>query len=74
VIAAIRADTFITGRQRQVLIDIYESFRKENHSEGDHPSERSEADDESPLPEEFLSAIQAVTSSNGTVNQASKEG
>jgi transcriptional regulator with XRE-family HTH domain len=30
VLAAIRADTFITERQRQVLIDIYESFRKEN--------------------------------------------
>lgn len=30
VLAAIRADTGITERQRQVLIDIYESFRKEN--------------------------------------------
>ncbi|MBG0827609.1 helix-turn-helix transcriptional regulator [Planomonospora sp. ID67723] len=30
VLTAIRADTLITERQRQVLIDIYESFRKEN--------------------------------------------
>ncbi|MFC4061619.1 helix-turn-helix domain-containing protein [Planomonospora corallina] len=32
VLAAIRADGFITERQRQVLIDIYESFRKENRA------------------------------------------
>ncbi|GAA3443872.1 helix-turn-helix domain-containing protein [Planomonospora venezuelensis] len=32
VLTAIRADTLITERQRQVLIDIYESFRKENRS------------------------------------------
>ncbi|RJL30836.1 helix-turn-helix domain-containing protein [Bailinhaonella thermotolerans] len=32
VLAAIRADTAITERQRQVLIDIYESFRKENRA------------------------------------------
>ncbi|MEV7005328.1 helix-turn-helix transcriptional regulator [Streptosporangium sp. NPDC051022] len=33
VLAAIRADHLITERQRQVLIDIYESFRKENRAE-----------------------------------------
>jgi transcriptional regulator with XRE-family HTH domain len=32
VVNAIRADRFITERQRQVLIDIYESFRKENRT------------------------------------------
>ncbi|MCC5579662.1 MULTISPECIES: helix-turn-helix domain-containing protein [Microtetraspora] len=32
VLAAIRADVTITERQRQVLIDIYESFRKENRA------------------------------------------
>ncbi|WP_344856538.1 helix-turn-helix transcriptional regulator [Planomonospora alba] len=32
VLTAIRADEFITERQRQVLIDIYESFRKENRA------------------------------------------
>jgi transcriptional regulator with XRE-family HTH domain len=30
VLAAIRADATISGRQRQALIDIYESFRKES--------------------------------------------
>jgi transcriptional regulator with XRE-family HTH domain len=28
--AAIRTDLFLTERQKQVLLDIYESFRKEN--------------------------------------------
>jgi transcriptional regulator with XRE-family HTH domain len=32
VLAAIRADVTITGRQRQVLIDIYESFRREDRA------------------------------------------
>ena len=32
VLTAIRADHLITERQRQVLIDIYESFRKENRA------------------------------------------
>ncbi|GII02946.1 helix-turn-helix domain-containing protein [Planobispora takensis] len=32
VLTAIRADNLITERQRQVLIDIYESFRKENRA------------------------------------------
>ncbi|GGS88397.1 hypothetical protein GCM10010156_53590 [Planobispora rosea] len=32
VLAAVKADEFITERQRQVLIDIYESFRKENRA------------------------------------------
>lgn|SRR5690606_3576288 len=30
VVTAIMSDRFLTERQRQVLIDIYESFRKEN--------------------------------------------
>jgi len=33
VLAALRADTTLTERQRQVLIDIYETFRKENREE-----------------------------------------
>lgn len=33
VLAALRADTELSERQRQVLIDIYESFRKENRDE-----------------------------------------
>ena len=32
VLTAIRADVTLSGRQRQVLIDIYESFRRENRA------------------------------------------
>ncbi|MEV4893789.1 helix-turn-helix domain-containing protein [Nonomuraea sp. NPDC050547] len=79
--AAIRADTHITGRQRQVLIDIYESFRKENHagdeqtSQNAHPQRDPESDDE-PLPEDFLAALEpfAANPGNGTVTQETKEG
>ncbi|MEV0581446.1 helix-turn-helix transcriptional regulator [Nonomuraea sp. NPDC050310] len=71
VIAAIRADAGLSGRQRQVLIDIYESFRKENRAEGEQPSTRpetdSESDDEPPLPGEWLSG-------NGYVNQETEKG
>lgn len=45
VLAAIRADVTITGRQRQVLVDIYESFRKENRAaetEGAQPTQPAE--------------------------------
>jgi transcriptional regulator with XRE-family HTH domain len=38
VVAAVRADITITERQRQVLIDIYESFRKDNTKEVGHDS------------------------------------
>jgi transcriptional regulator with XRE-family HTH domain len=33
VLAAIRTDPHLSERQRQVLVDIYESFRKENRAE-----------------------------------------
>lgn len=55
VIAAIRTDVSITTRQQQVLIDIYESFRKENRAEGVQPSTRQETDstpDDEPPPAE----------------------
>lgn len=42
VLAAIRADVTLTGRQRQVLIDIYESFRKENRAESAQPPQPAE--------------------------------
>ncbi|WP_327087812.1 helix-turn-helix domain-containing protein [Nonomuraea sp. NBC_01738] len=79
--AAIRADTHITGRQRQVMIDIYESFRKENRtgdeqtSQNAHPRHDPDSDD-APLPEEFLAALEpyAAPSGNGTVTQETKEG
>ncbi|MGN9844065.1 hypothetical protein ACTMTI_38665 [Nonomuraea sp. H19] len=34
--AAIKADVSITRRQRRMLIDIYESFQKENHAKAAH--------------------------------------
>ncbi|SDI36358.1 Transcriptional regulator, contains XRE-family HTH domain [Sinosporangium album] len=76
VTAAIRADTFITERQRQVLIDIYESFRKENQvaehvaatAEDGRPEPRPQGGDvpgpqahDSPLPQEFLVALEPFT-------------
>jgi hypothetical protein len=30
VVDAVRADTTLTERQKQVLLDVYESFRREN--------------------------------------------
>lgn len=86
VITSIRADHLITERQRQVLIDIYESFRKENRageeqtSQNAHPQRDPETDDEQPLPEEFLAALApyaadpSSSSNNGTVTQETKEG
>ncbi|WP_169953126.1 helix-turn-helix domain-containing protein [Microbispora sp. H11081] len=42
VLAAVRADVTLTGRQRQVLIDIYESFRKENQADTAQPPQSAE--------------------------------
>ena len=82
VITAIRADPLLTERQRQVLIDIYESFRKEapagdeQTSQNAHPQRDSETDDERPLPPELLAALEpyAASAGNGAVNQETKEG
>ncbi|MFB4272649.1 helix-turn-helix domain-containing protein [Nonomuraea sp. GTA35] len=81
VITAIRADAHLSERQRQVLIDIYESFRKEKHAEDEQTSQnarpRHDSDsDDAPLPEEFLAALEpfAATSRNGNVTQETKEG
>ncbi|NUW45806.1 helix-turn-helix domain-containing protein [Nonomuraea rhodomycinica] len=82
VVTAIRADTHLTERQRQVLIDIYESFRKEKHSEDEqtsqkaHPRSDSVADDEQSLPAELRAALEpyAASTGNDTVNQETKEG
>ncbi|MEU4833352.1 helix-turn-helix transcriptional regulator [Streptosporangium sp. NPDC023615] len=73
VLAAIRADHLITERQRQVLVDIYESFRKENLAAAAEEEARlaaetatspapegdpaSSPDDETPLPGEYLTAL-----------------
>ena len=37
--AAIRADADLSERQKQVLLDIYESFRRENGSRGEAATE-----------------------------------
>ncbi|WP_049568990.1 helix-turn-helix domain-containing protein [Nonomuraea sp. SBT364] len=79
VISAIRADTHLTERQRQVLIDIYESFRKERPGDG-QTSQNADpgpsADDEHPLPPELVAALEpyATSNGNGTANQETKEG
>lgn len=39
---AIRADTELTERQKQVLLDVYESFRRENNHTPDLPEKESE--------------------------------
>ncbi|GAB3495417.1 helix-turn-helix domain-containing protein [Amycolatopsis cihanbeyliensis] len=39
---AIRADAGLTERQKQVLLDVYESFRRENAAgDGDHNSDQT---------------------------------
>jgi transcriptional regulator with XRE-family HTH domain len=50
VLAAIRADVTLTGRQRQVLIDIYESFRKENRADTAQPAQSAEPLGDDPVP------------------------
>ncbi|MBB5776868.1 helix-turn-helix domain-containing protein [Nonomuraea jabiensis] len=81
IITAIRADTHLTERQRQVLIDIYESFRKEKRAEDEQTSQNARprhgsGSDDEPLPEEFLAALEpyTATSGNGNVTQETKEG
>ncbi|WP_236789834.1 helix-turn-helix transcriptional regulator [Amycolatopsis sp. GM8] len=43
---AIRADTALTERQKQVLLDVYGSFRRENNHPTELPPEESEHHDE----------------------------
>lgn len=81
VVTAIRADNRLSERQRQVLIDIYESFRKEHAgdeqtSQNAHPRRDSVTDDEQPQPEDLLAAHEpyAASAGNGTVTQETKEG
>jgi transcriptional regulator with XRE-family HTH domain len=50
VLTAIRSDVTLTGRQRQVLIDIYESFRKENRAESAQPPQSAEHLGDGPVP------------------------
>lgn len=81
VITAIRADAHLTERQRQVLVDIYESFRKEKQAEDEQTSQnarpRPAADpDDQPLSPELLAALEpyAAGGGNGPANQETKEG
>jgi len=46
VIDAVRADTVLTERQKQVLLDIYESFRRENATATPSTTEGSDVDGE----------------------------
>jgi len=47
VASSIYADTSITERQKQVLVDIYESFRRENKVRGEEGPEEAEAQEAS---------------------------
>ncbi|MFC6080205.1 helix-turn-helix domain-containing protein [Sphaerisporangium aureirubrum] len=80
VLAAIRSDPHLSERQRQVLIDIYESFRKETHAEA--PDQAGYVTDARTGPEPdgtgAESVEEAATSShaarNGRVQPEPKEG
>jgi transcriptional regulator with XRE-family HTH domain len=43
VVDAVRADTLLTERQKQILLDVYESFRRENATQ-EPDNTRSEED------------------------------
>ncbi|RBQ21963.1 transcriptional regulator [Spongiactinospora rosea] len=89
VVAAIRADTFLSGRQRQVLIDIYESFRKENRtgtpaedtqtSQNAQPRPEPAESDDDPLPESYTATLEPFVAEdhytgNGNATPRTKEG
>ncbi|MFF4417556.1 helix-turn-helix domain-containing protein [Streptosporangium sp. NPDC001559] len=86
VLAAIRADHLITERQRQVLIDIYESFRRENQvgapdeeaqtSQNAPSAPEPQGGDANPLPEGYLAALKpyAAPVDSQNVTPESKEG
>ncbi|TDB79205.1 XRE family transcriptional regulator [Actinomadura sp. KC216] len=57
--AAVRADALLTERQKQVLLDIYASFLKENEADGVPPSEYA-APDEAAEPDGWPAAEQAI--------------
>jgi transcriptional regulator with XRE-family HTH domain len=44
VVDAVRADTVLTERQKQVLLDVYESFRRENATAEQSTVEGSDVD------------------------------
>jgi transcriptional regulator with XRE-family HTH domain len=79
VLTALRADTTITERQRQVLIDIYDSFRKENRTgtpdRTTQTSQNASADPE-PFGGDAVLAERLITASlrNGHITPESQEG
>ena len=55
--AAVRDDLLLTERQKQVVLDIYASFLKENEAAGVLPAERAEPEqdaDEPDVPERVM--------------------
>jgi transcriptional regulator with XRE-family HTH domain len=57
VVAAILSDTVLAERQKQVLIEIYESFRREHATEASAPPEFPAADLNVPASTEALRAV-----------------
>lgn len=53
VVDAVLADPELTERQKQVLLDIYESFRRENEARARVTSEDTEDDDTESEPEDL---------------------
>ncbi|MEU9890882.1 helix-turn-helix transcriptional regulator [Sphaerisporangium sp. NPDC051017] len=78
VLAAIRADRGLTERQRQVLIDIYESFRKENRAEAPTQAEQPDEDTRAGSEPHVVDAVPtqegATSSPNGRIQPEPKEG
>ena len=56
VVAAILADEGLAERQKQVLVDIYESFRRENAAAGSTPGGDASVAGKTPSPEGDLHA------------------
>jgi len=48
VVDAVRADDALTERQKQILLDVYESFRRENEANVPSTPEGSDVDGERP--------------------------
>jgi transcriptional regulator with XRE-family HTH domain len=72
--AALLADTAITERQKQVLLEIYESFRRENAAMGE-PTEEADvaAPAERPQPAERAATKRVPTKRAATKQAATKQ-
>ncbi|GII85340.1 hypothetical protein Ssi03_33300 [Sphaerisporangium siamense] len=78
VLAAIRADRGLSERQRQVLTDIYESFRKENRAETPTRTGQTDQDAQAgsePLVADAVPDEEGATSArSGRIQPEPKEG